>query len=803
MSFSYTSRISQLPKAPLLLLIVVSLACTRIPLFNYLGYEFSALTAIVASFLAGLATLSLWKRWQRVLPGAEEGEIKPSADALLFGFLKRLGLSLAILCLVPAVILSLNAFVVKNCSLSHGATLYGLLVPPSMLFASALALVIAVSGSRWKRTWFVLLYLVLLLDVVSTTLARPQIFAFNPIVGFFPGITYDETLQVEGRLLIYRWATVSASIVLLMIAVAIHRLRNRRKSSATKHTPSPMKVFFVSEWIAGTVMVGVVVGVFTLSEELGLSSSITSLEKELGGKIETQHFVIVYPARVVTAPQARQLALLHEFYFARLAQELRVVAVRKIRSFLYTTPEQKGRLIGAARTNIAKPWLWQIHLNLGDVEGSLKHELVHVLAAEFGFPLFRVGLNPGLIEGLAMAVERVQYDEPIHRVAAQILSLGLPVEIEGLFSFTGFARSHPSVSYSLAGSFSRFLIDQYGMRRFKRLYRSGDFQTVYNKDMASLIAEWRQHLARYRVDEDERAKAEYLFKRPSIFDKECARVIANVNSETRKRYERGDYPGALASANHSLQLSRNTEAIFHKMNSLLRMGQYREAIEFAKQSLKDTVMASSLLPLKLQLGDAQWAVGEINQARAMYADLLRKNISLAMDESLLLRLEILKDQALAKQLLPYFVGTLADSSKLGILHSAHARFPHHDPVTYLLAREYAVQNNERRAIQLLRGFERMPSDVLELQRQLRLARWEYGLGQYQRAKIHFWQSQNYTSSEALQFRIREWLDRCDWMTHPPSAIFEKKNGGLLSRLDDEKRLDDEPQQGRRPAPALH
>ncbi|HXG38893.1 MAG TPA: hypothetical protein VNL36_09025, partial [Bacteroidota bacterium] len=343
MSFSNTSRIAQLPKAPLVLLIVVSLACTRIPLFNYLGYEFSALTAVIASFLAGLATLSLWKQWQRALPGAEEGEIKPSADELLFGFLKRLSLSLAILSLVPAVILSLNAFVVKNCSFSHGAALYGLLVPPSVVFASSLALVIAVSGSRWKKTWFVLLYLVLLLDVVSTTLARPQIFAFNPIIGFFPGITYDETLQVEGRLLVYRWATVSASILLLMIAVAIHRRRNRRKSSDTGKTSSPVKMFFVGEWIAGTLMVAVVVGVFTLSEELGLSSSIASLEKELGGKIETQHFVMVYPAQAVTEPQARQLALLHEFYFAKLAQELRVVSVRKIRSFLYATPEQKGR----------------------------------------------------------------------------------------------------------------------------------------------------------------------------------------------------------------------------------------------------------------------------------------------------------------------------------------------------------------------------------------------------------------------------------------------------------------------------
>jgi len=784
MSFFGTFPTIRWPKTPLLFLTGSSLVCTQIPLFNYLGYEFSALTAVIASFAAGLGTLSLWKRWQRVQPRPEEGEVKPNADDVLVSFLKRLARFLVVLCALPAIILSLNALVVKNCSLAQGAALYGLLVLPSILFACALALVIAVSGSRWKRTWFVLLELVLLMDVIATTVARPQIFAFNPIIGFFPGITYDETLQIEGRLLLYRWATVSASILLFMIAVAIHRHRSRRNLPADASASPRTKLFFVGEWIAGILMLGVVGGVFFFSDELGLSSSIASIEQELGGKVETQHFIVVYPARAVPEPQARQLALLHEFYFAKLAQELRVESVRKIRSFLYATPEQKGRLIGAARTNIAKPWLWQIHLNLADVESSLKHELVHVMAAEFGFPLFRVGLNPGLIEGLAMAVERVQYDETIHRAAAQILALDLPVDLEELFSVTGFLKAHPGVSYSLAGSFTRFLIDQYGMRRFKRLYRVGDFRTVYAKDVTILTTEWKRHLVRYRVDEDERAKAAYLFKRPSLFGKECARVIANINAETKTLYERGEYQSALASATRSLQLSRNPEAVFQKTNCLLRLAQYREAIEFAEQALQDSVMASALLPLNLQLGDAWWAVGETTKARAVFAELLRKNISLTLNESLLLRLEVLKDPALAQQLLPYFVAAPTDSSKLAILHASFERWPQREIVLYLLAREYAAQGHERQGIELFRSFDRIPSDVLELQRQLRLARLEYGLGQFQRAKIHFWQSLNYTSSEALQSRIREWLDRCDWMTNPPSFLFEKKNGEWLSRFDE-------------------
>ena len=48
--------------AAVLVLLTVSLALTQVPLFNYLGYEFSASIATVWSLVAGLLTISLWNR---------------------------------------------------------------------------------------------------------------------------------------------------------------------------------------------------------------------------------------------------------------------------------------------------------------------------------------------------------------------------------------------------------------------------------------------------------------------------------------------------------------------------------------------------------------------------------------------------------------------------------------------------------------------------------------------------------------------------------------------------------------------
>jgi len=63
-------------------------------------------------------------------------------------------------------------------------------------------------------------------------------------------------------------------------------------------------------------------------------------------------------------------------------------------------------LFGTVTSEVARPWLAEMHIGIDAIEASLRHELVHVMAAEFGphyigVPFLRV---LGLTEGLAMAV---------------------------------------------------------------------------------------------------------------------------------------------------------------------------------------------------------------------------------------------------------------------------------------------------------------------------------------------------------------------------------------------------------------
>jgi len=448
----------------------------------------------------------------------------------------------------------------------------------------------------------------------------------------------------------------------------------------------------------------------------------------------------------------------------QLSRALRVRPIRKIHTFLYASAEQKGRLIGAAGTNIAKPWLWQLHINLVDVDASLKHELVHVFAADFGFPLIRVGINSGLIEGLAVAVERTEHEEPVHRLAALVVQNELAPDVESLFSLTGFMKAPAGVSYVVAGSFCRYLIDRYGIRRFKMLYRTGEFTILYGKPLPMLVKEWQRFLAGFHFNGGDRAKAEYLFKRRSIFGKECARVIANVNKETRELLAQRRYEEALASADRSLGHTLSVDATFQKTTALLRLGRYSEAVKFAESNLADSTTSASFLTLRVLLGDALWAVDSVESALKVHAEILRSHLSISWDEALSLRLEILLRPDLARTLKPYYVTLNEDSARVALLEQVVHADPDEPVTRFLLARERIAHEKFDEAIQLLDAIPAMKSPILELARQRRLGQLSLALGHYERAKVYFWQSLNHVYRDSQGLEIEEKLRFCDWMT---------------------------------------
>ena len=425
-----------------LILILFAIVCTRIPLFNYLGFEFSALTVLLTGYISGILTLALWK------------QTNPECKSDVWRFIGKSAVASSILLAIPFIISLANALFVKNCSIGDGAKLYALTVIPGVFFSISLALLIGVVFGRWRKTIFTVIYILILFHIPFVTLIRPQVFAFNPIIGFFPGFTYDETLQVTQRLLTYRLATLAAAGCFAAGSVWLWQIRQNKKETVN----STRSALPIVELIVLAVLAPVVVIIFTLSDRLGFSSSENFIRQKLAGNYKTTHFEIIYSAGSIKRERIEQIGLLHEFYFDKLSHEMNIHSQERIVSFLYASPEQKGRLIGAVHTDLTKPWLRQMHINLADVESVLKHEMVHVLSAEFGWSPLKIAPNSGLIEGIAVAMERTSMiEEPLDRAAAMVFASGVHPNLESLFTFTGFVQANPSISYTLAGSFCRFL----------------------------------------------------------------------------------------------------------------------------------------------------------------------------------------------------------------------------------------------------------------------------------------------------------------------------------------------------------
>jgi hypothetical protein len=720
----------------LLILAVLSLVCTQIPLLNYLGFEFSVCIVLVAGYVAGLSTLVYFN----------------SADCRnRFDVWRAIGRNILdgfVFILLPFLISLMNALFVKNCSLGDGLILYVLTVIPGMIFSVSTAVLIHMLIKRWRKTVFTIVYGLILIHIPLVTMLKPQVFTFNPLLGFFPGFTYDETLHVTQRLLTYRFTVLAASLSLFSGAVWIWHTHQRKKNQQEKAAP-------LAEMIILALFVPAVLVVYSFSDRLGLSSSEQFIRQKLAGNYKTRHFEIIYPAGSVKRERIEEIGRLHEYFYSVLKRDLRLQGEQYTTSFLYSSAEQKERLLGAGRTEFAKPWLHQIHINISEVEISLKHEMIHVLASEFGWSPLRISHNSGLIEGLAVALDGSSYSEPLDRAAALIFAAGIQPRMESLFSLSGFALGYSGVNYTLAGAFSQWLIDSAGIEKYKQLYTDGNFETVYGCTLQELSNRWKILTGKIPLQKEDTLKALYYFRRASIFGKECARVIANINQETRQLLLRHEFEQALASSERSLALSRSAEAIQQKSAALFELHRFETLREFLQVQLHDTVHGNSLLPLRLRLGDASWALDSIARADECYSFVAKLHLGEWYDEQCALRLDGIKGGQESNDLRTLLLSSMEDTMRIRRLEQLHS------PVAgYMLAKEYYSKERYREGLQAL---SRVPL--------VHAAPWEYfhltlkgnilmKLREYEEAESVFKQSVIKAPTPYSVMKARELIDRC-------------------------------------------
>ncbi len=578
----------------LLIIIVFDLILIFMPLTKVFGYEYSVANSVLLVFLSGIFSIRLLTNY----PSQESK--KTVTKSLIFAGLFFI--------LLPAIISVTNSFFTAKCSLLDGSLFYLVITVPAFIIGSGLGFFISIIFKRFGILIFIIIFFLILLIPLIEFYFNPQVYFYNPILAYLPGTIYDEALRVDIKLVIYRALNLFFFGSILYVTYQMYYRKN--------HTTKKFLAFVVI--LISTLFI-------YFSPLFGYSTDKARIEKELTGTIDTPHFIIHYSPKV-NKDLINDITIHHEYYYKVLIGFFNVSLNKKIESFLFLNDEQKKRLFGSANADVAKPWLLQIYISYQDYNTTLKHELAHCFTSAFAHGLFKVadGFNPYLIEGAAVAADPVYDENDIHFMAALAYHFGYKTDLKHLFNFMSFFKQASSISYIFAGSFSKYLIDKYGIEKYKKLYSDLDFKKIYGTSIDTLNIDYSKFLDKINT-KGNADKAYYYFGRKSIFYKVCPRYIASRLNEAWELYNKKRYAEARNIFENIFKLGKNYSALIGMAECESELGNNKKAINLLEKNLSFYKNSAYYYNIEFTLGDLQVKQNDLFGADTNYTALMNEN----------------------------------------------------------------------------------------------------------------------------------------------------------------------------------
>ncbi len=584
-----------------------------IPLTKIFSFEYSFVNAIVLCLLSGIFFISSYR--------------KSEENYSSFNFKKKILLANLSFLLLPLIISVINSFFTISCPLSDGLSFYFVITFPSLIVGVSLGIISVKLFRHFSILSFILLFIAILIIPLFEFYFNPQIYFYNPIFGFYPGTIYDENLSVNLNLVIYRLFNILYFGAIFLLLYKKNIFPNRFIK----------KIFFV-------VILLVAISFNYFSSAWGYSTSFSKLNKELSNKIETQHFVIHFPAQI-NPSFMRAVCLAHEYYYSRLSKFFGFTMSAKINSYIFGNNEQKKDLIGTANADIAKPWLNCSFITLNDYGETLKHELAHCFSSKMGTGIFKAasGLNPALIEGIAVSADPFYDEHSIDFMAALAYDQGYRINIKTLFSGYSFYSNASSVSYIYAGSFAKFLIDKYGIKKFQKYYSSGSFESSYGVSFDSTEKEFYKSIdtLHYAFNINE---ADYYYGYKSIFYKICPRYAASQSAKAWRFFAKSNYHLADKIFIKIIKLTGNYSSLIGHSECLVKQNKISDAVNILKNKVNDFQRTSYYFSIELKLADDYFIAGDAAKADSIYKSMTKQYPSERLFCLAKMRLELSPDR---------------------------------------------------------------------------------------------------------------------------------------------------------------
>ncbi len=474
---------------------------------------------------------------------------------------------------------------------------------------------------------------------------------FDPLLGAWPGPIYDEALVPDLRVALFAAAAAAQAIAVAAVAQAFVRAGSAGLRAAAR----PL--------VAAAVAVGALVSAGAALEFSGLSGSRATVARALGGRREGSRCTVIFPSE---RPAAAVDALLREceFHLADVGRALGVPPPGRVTAYVYRSAEEKRRLVGAAATEYAKPWLREIHLvDAPFPHPLLRHELVHVVGAELAGGLLGVParaavlVSPGLIEGLAAALETPRGRYTVHEWSRAARELGLLPDVARIVGPAGFYAEPPARAYTAAGSFLAFLLERHGAERVREAYRTGDVARAMGVPLRALADEWARFLDGVEPPPGIGAAARARLGRKSLFARPCAREVATLEARAASAASVGRAAEACALYGKAAERSGSAASLKAMGDVRARAGDLdaaAEAYRAARRAAEDD--GALRAAVGAAEGDLAWRRGDVAAAAAAWSGTLATNPELAETRLLEAKIVAARDPELGPAARPLLLG---------------------------------------------------------------------------------------------------------------------------------------------------
>lgn len=639
-------------RALLAILVVVSATAllARVPILGVPSYE----PGLVVGALSVLACAWLSSRRARIRPANATlrwGLLDASPGEAVLAETRANARVAAALVGLPLILLVTEALR-SECRLDAGPWIFVFIAAPAAFAGMSLG-TLAGSLTRRPRRIFALVGLAVLLCAAAAAaeaLIGPRTVVHDFLLGPLSAsgyMGYDTGTAFPASAYLHRAWSVVVSCALL-VAAALARTwtdappmpegmsRDAVDAAAdgfeaSRASPQARTLFLLRHHrravLRTLALVVLVASPFAaMHDRAGITSGNARLGRALPATAETAHFRIHYAPGTAAEAHLPRLAVDLEWSREQICGWLGIDPEWKIDAWIHPDSDSLFELTGARGFLFAKPWQHAFHgvLERGRIR-AVRHELVHVLAADFGPPPLRCSIRMGLTEGLASALdEGFARSDHAHREVAAAAVVGHLPAARDLFSLTRFGGTNMDLGYRSAGSFVGWLLMTHGPEPLRRVYGWGDFSDAYGEDLDRLEKGWRRFLAeRVAATASDVAEARRRFDpaiRPAFYRIRCARLgeIASFGpTERADLLSWQGLPDQAADVYCSLpEASSDPRILESAARERVRAGRFEAALDLADAALRAQPPDGTRLgPIEVLVLRLNGRLGRVQDAR--------------------------------------------------------------------------------------------------------------------------------------------------------------------------------------------